>query len=140
MSPDPRTRFQTDLFRESSTPKERSHAPFQKASATSAQAADRITRGPAFHGNRLTCLREIANRHEHGGTTRKMIAEKHFAGKQNFVTGPVAILIEEGLVYEDAARDRHGFIMRRGDDSIVPRKIDGSAVLLLTSKGRAAAA
>jgi hypothetical protein len=138
MSGDPRTKTQTDLFRENSPPKERSHAPYQVSSATSREAAETITKGPAFHGNRLACLNEIAKWNDRGGVTRKQIAERFFAGKMNYVTGPIDILInEEHLVYQDPARDRAGFIIHRKDGSIAPRKIDGSAVLLLTQKGKA---
>ena len=136
---DPRTRFQADLFRDSTPPKEKSHAPFQVSSATSREAAQKMTEGPAFHGNRLACLREIAKSDPHGGTTRKAIAAALFANQQQYVTGPVRVLIDEGLVYEEPAYGRDGFIMRRGE-RVVHKKVDGSAVLRLTNKGRAVAA
>lgn len=143
---DPRGRNspQLDFMREPSLPKETPHAPYQAASATSAEAADRITSGPAFTGNRLACLKAIAKYDEQGGVTRKQIAEMYFAGKQNYVTGPIDVLIhEESLVYQEPARDRHGAIMTRtdpktGQQVVIPKRIDGSAVLRLTNRGKAA--
>jgi hypothetical protein len=99
-----------------------------------------MTEGPAFHGNRLACLKEIAKSDAHGGTTRKAIAAALFGNQQQYVTGPVRVLIDEGLVYEEPAFDRNGFVMRRGDDTVIPKKIAGSAVLRLTNKGKAVAA
>lgn len=144
---DPRTVLQPDLFRDSRPAQEPpGRAPFQLSSPTSQEAAEAITRGPAFHGNKDACLKEIAKHHpsdnnsRKGGTTRKAIAEKLFAGKQNYVTGPIAVLMEEGLVYEPPARDRNDFIMYRLDPKtneqvVIPRRIDHSAVLHLTQKG-----
>jgi hypothetical protein len=128
-----------DLFRgEQSAQVRRTHVPHQPSSVTSTEAAKRIA--PVFHGNRRACFLAIQYAHSSGGTTRKQIAERYFDAKQNYVTGPVAILMEEGFVYEDPMRDRHGAIVTREDGTIVPRRIDGSAVLLLTPKGRAVAA
>lgn len=126
-----------DFLRPERPKRERpAHAPHQPSSATSTEAAKRIS--PVFHGNRLACFRAIKSSPD--GVTRKQLADLYFEGKQNYVTGPIAVLIEEHLVYEDPSRDRHGFIVRREDGSIVPRKVDGSAVLLLTPKGKAVAA
>jgi hypothetical protein len=138
VSPRPRDEnLQADFWRQPHPPIEDLRAPSQRLSPASMDAAERIAEGPAFHGNRLTCLREIAKHHGAGGTSRKRIAEAHFAGMQNYVTGPVAVLIEEGLVYEDAARDRFGAIMQK-NGKVVKRTIDHSAVLLLTQRGIAA--
>jgi hypothetical protein len=142
---DPRTLKQTDLFRQSVPAAEPpGRAPFQHVSATSAEAADRITQGPAFHGNRLACLNTIAANDEKGGVTRKELAEMYFAGKQNYVTGPVDVLInEEHYVFQEPARDRHGAIMTRrdpktGEEVVIPKRRDGSAILRLTPRGKAA--
>lgn len=138
MSRDPRVRFQADLFRDPQPPHEREpHAPHQLSSATSYEASRKIS--PVFAGNKKTCLNAIASAGNRG-ITRKQIAEAYFEGKQNYVTGPVAVLIEEHLVFEDPMRDRWGAIVQRPDGSPMPRRVDGSAVLLLTPKGRAVAA
>ena len=131
--------LQLDVFGREPEKLKPAPAPYQRSSATSRDAAEKVSEGPAFHGNRLACFKEIVRCNELGGTTRKRIAERFFAGKQNYTTGPVALLMEEGLVYEESARDRHGAIMTRPDGTIVPLRIDGSAVLKLTQKGKAAA-
>jgi hypothetical protein len=131
-----------DLLRIEQPPRERQHIPHNRT-ATSRDAAERVD--PLFSGNRLTCFRAITAAHMSGGTTRKQMADRFFEGKQNYVTGPVAVLMDAGWVYEEPARDRFGAIVTRtdpntGEQIIVPRRIDGSAVLLLTQKGKARAA
>jgi hypothetical protein len=126
-----------DAFRIEQAPRPRPQSIPHNRTATSKEAADRIA--PLFSGNRLTCFRAIVAASMSGGTTRKMIADQYFEGKQNYVTGPVSVLMDEGFVYEEPARDRHGAIVTR-DGKIVPRRIEGSAVLLLTQKGKTRAA
>jgi hypothetical protein len=126
-----------DLFRVEQPPRERQSIPHNRTTP-SREAADRIA--PLFSGNRLTCFRAIASAGMSGGITRKQIAQRYFENLQNYVTGPVAVLIAEGYVYEAPEYDRNGAIQKRSDGSMVPRRIDGSAVLLLTSKGKARAA
>ena len=106
--------------------------PSQSSSVTSAEAAEKIS--PVFSGNKATCLKEIVHAAARGGTTRKMIADEHFEGKQNYVTGPVAVLIEEGFVFEDPLRINN-VVQHRGDGIPIPKRIGGSAVLLPTHKG-----
>jgi hypothetical protein len=137
---DPRVRENFDLFREPPLPKERSHAPFQRSSDTSRSAAERIIEGPTFTGNKQAVLKEIAK--HPNGVTRKQLAAILFEKQQQYVTGPVAQLIQEGLVYEPPAYDRWNNIMTRVDKStgqqvVITRKVDNSAVLQLTNKGKA---
>jgi hypothetical protein len=127
-----------DVFRVEQPPRPRPQSIPHNRTATSREAADKIA--PLFSGNRLTCFRAIVASHMSGGTTRKIIAESYFNGRQNYVTGPVAVLMDEGYVYEAPSYDRHGAIETRPDGSVIPRRIDGSAVLLLTAKGKARAA
>lgn len=141
---DPRFRgAQRNLFEPSAPPKENSHAPFQPRSPTSREAAERVIEGPTFSGNKQAILKELAKRHDRGGVTRKQLAAILFERQQQYVTGPVAQLIQEGLVYEPPARDRWNNVITRidkqtGEQVVVTRKIDNSAILLLTNKGRAA--
>ena len=134
----PKDESSLDFFRGEEPKREpEPHVPHQPSSATSIEAAHRIT--PVFQGNRKACLAAISHAGEKG-ITRKQIAEAYFEGKQNYVTGPVAVLIEEGFVYECPARDRYGAIQQRPDGTVIPMRVDGSAVLMLTPKGKAVAA
>jgi hypothetical protein len=129
---------QIDAFRIPQPPREAVRpAPYQPHSPTSRDAGELIA--PVFKGNRKACFMAIAHANGSGGVTRKQIADRYFDGKQNYVTGPIAVLIEENLVYQEPLRDAHGAIVTR-DGEIVPRRIEGSAVLLLTPKGKAVAA
>lgn len=143
---DPRTRRgkpeALDLFSPPQPKREKpAHVPHQPSSSTSREAAKRIE--PQFAGNRLAVFREMAKYPK--GITRKQLAAILFHDQQQYVSGPVAVLIEEGFVMEEPARDRWNCLVTRlcpktGGQIIVPRRIDGSAVLLLTSKGKARAA
>lgn len=128
-----------DLFSQpAEIPREKdARVPFQESSSSSKAGADKAR--PSFAGNKATCYNAILTAAGRGGTTRKEIAADHFEHMQNYVTGPVAQLIEEKWVYEEPLRRPDGVIERREDGSIVSRRIDGSAVLLPVKKGRAVA-
>jgi hypothetical protein len=132
-----------DLFRVEQPKRERpATAPYQKSSPTSAMGAEKIA--PVFSGNRLACFRAIAAADMSGGITRKQIAARYFDNQQQYVTGPVSVLIDElGYVMQEPARDNAGAIVTRTDEKgvqhIVPKRIEGSAVLRLTPKGQAVA-
>lgn len=126
------------LFDEPVAPKREPvpHVPKQTSSITSIEAAEKVA--PVFSGNRAICLKEILNAERRGGTTRKMIADEHFNGKMNYTTGPIALLIEEDFAFEDPLRVNNE-IQRRADGTPIPKRIDGSAVLLPTQKAIALA-
>jgi hypothetical protein len=99
-------------------------------------AAERVSHSPVFAGNRKACFLAIAS--ASSDMTRKRIAELYFDRQMQYVTGPIAVLIEEGYVYEEPEYDEHGAI-RTKDGKVVPRRVDHSAVLKLTPRGKAAA-
>lgn len=117
------------LFEEQSPPKllPKKRPPFRHESDTSEAASDRIA--PSFRGNMATCYQSIVSSAPQG-CTRKQIADWHFEGKQNYVTGPVDRLLKEHRVYEIPEKNPDGTIARRDDGSIIPQRLDGSALLL----------
>lgn len=124
---------QFDMLRPQEAPREPfASIPYQSESIASKQAAEKVS--PVFKGNREACLNAV----RHQRTTRKMIADTYFDGKQNYVTGPVAVLISEGWVYEEPLRV-NGVIQRNTKGEIIPVRIDGSAVLLPTERAKAIA-
>lgn len=110
------------------------HVPHQPSSVSSKAAAEKIA--PVFRGNQEICFRAIRDTALRGGITRKQIADQHFDGKQNYVTGPVSILIEQDYIYEEPLKI-NGIIQRRDDGEVIPRRFENSAILLPTPKGQA---
>lgn len=120
-----------DLFGSPSEPvsTNKRTAPYQDSSDTSREAAERIS--PRAEDHKAICYRAIVRATRLGDfITRKEIADAHFDGKQNYVTGRVHDLIHlDKLVYERPVRI-NGVISRDAETGkILREKRDGSVLL-----------
>jgi hypothetical protein len=114
-------------------PTDRRTAPYQQGSETSRDAAERIA--PRGDSDKAICYRAIVHATRNGDyITRKEIAEKFFAGKQNFVTGRVHDLIHlDKIVFEKPVVLCGVIALNAETREPILEKRDGS--VLLVAKG-----